>query len=281
MTNLTHATIDHVANQLKALLNFQRKAEITKGNIAYLQSVFAGELDRLNSHKEPVGPLIDALKQGSVQVKGSSESYDSTTGGYPKWKMELEFPEFTMQFNWIEDPQPGYGNMDETVVMTSANDVTDKERENIEHLFAIHCDAICHAVTYNNSSLFDTPKKPDSDYEIDLDHAEKFFNHFGQQSNSKSDTPENGTSPQELVDVIKASAKLQGTENEDELACSIAAHMGIRENGLITSMIEYDRKGNPERIVSFWKLNGSKESLPTGQRNVKISKQSYDALTSN
>lgn len=62
-------------------------------------------------------------------------------------------------------------------------------------------------------------------------------------------------------------------------AC-VAAHLGLRTNGLLTSFIEYDRQGNPEHLISYWKLNEREtgENLPKGQRLVLMPSPTFDCL---
>ncbi|MEZ8733843.1 hypothetical protein [Vibrio sp. 10N.239.312.D08] len=182
MTNLTHAKIDEVTSKIKSALIYKQKDSIEKVNITYLQKLLSDQLKDMVSKKEPVGPLVDALEQGSIKVTGADTSKGSTCAGYPSWELCLEFPEFEMLLTWLEDPAPGEGNMDETVVMVSCNDVTDVERENIEFIFGNFCDQICNDVVYSCNSLIDTPEKPTDISDEDFFAAEQFFSTFGQQS---------------------------------------------------------------------------------------------------
>jgi hypothetical protein len=95
---------------------------------------------------------------------------------------------------------------------------------------------------------------------------------FGMFVGSNSD-------PARLVKIIKCSAALKGDETEDELAASLAAHLALRENGLLMSNIEFDRQNKPAFIVSYWKQSKFEtEELPKGQRFAYIPKPTYDRL---
>lgn len=84
----------------------------------------------------------------------------------------------------------------------------------------------------------------------------------------------------EFIKVIKAIAKLDKGVTENEMHASVAAHLGLRDNGLLASIIEYDRHGNPEHLISYWKLNESEsgDNLPKGQRLVLMPSHTFDCL---
>lgn len=86
----------------------------------------------------------------------------------------------------------------------------------------------------------------------------------------------------ELVQVIKGKAKLSGKETETEICAMLAAHLALRDNGLLATSVEYNRQGQPAYIVSYWKispLENHKQELPPGQSLITLPKQVFDALS--
>ncbi|MCG9576638.1 hypothetical protein L1D14_10355 [Vibrio tubiashii] len=87
----------------------------------------------------------------------------------------------------------------------------------------------------------------------------------------------------ELVKVLKTVSKLNGTEDEAHLMACGASHMMMRENGLLTSTITFDRQGNPDSIETLWVISPiipktESEELPKGQRVAYIPKPMFDML---
>ena len=72
----------------------------------------------------------------------------------------------------------------------------------------------------------------------------------------------------QLTKVVIGKAKLKGTESEIELHCMLAAQTALKDNGFISNYISFDTTGNPEYIVSIWKLSKFDDgsNLPKGQR---------------
>ncbi|USD58877.1 hypothetical protein J4N45_10080 [Vibrio sp. SCSIO 43140] len=84
----------------------------------------------------------------------------------------------------------------------------------------------------------------------------------------------------EFIKVIKGIAKLDKDVTENEMHASVAAHLGIRNYGLLASVIECDRQGNPEYLISYWRLNerDTGENLPKGMRLVLMPSSTFDSL---
>lgn len=86
----------------------------------------------------------------------------------------------------------------------------------------------------------------------------------------------------DVVTVVKATAKMDGTESVTTQISMMAAHLGIQDYGLLMTSIEQDLKGKPAYIVSYWDIGseGKSRKLNKGERFVEIPKVLFDALKS-
>ncbi|MGR5367026.1 hypothetical protein [Photobacterium damselae] len=84
----------------------------------------------------------------------------------------------------------------------------------------------------------------------------------------------------ELIKVIIAKAKLDGTESEDTICSMLASHHALRSNGFIRNAVTCDSDGKPEYITSIWQQSESEKNtsqkLPRGQRYAYILKSELD-----
>lgn len=75
----------------------------------------------------------------------------------------------------------------------------------------------------------------------------------------------------DLKKVVVCKTKLTGDETDLELYCSLSAHKALRDNGFISSRVNFSTKGVPESIEIMFELSKYDTGvLPEGQRYAYI-----------
>ncbi|OBU22071.1 hypothetical protein CTM88_19230 [Photobacterium aquimaris] len=83
-----------------------------------------------------------------------------------------------------------------------------------------------------------------------------------------------------MYQVIRAKAKLSGSETHSECESMAAAHAGLRDNGWITTIFEADKHGKLTDIVSYWRVSKFNDvDLPNGFSYAYLPDRLYVQLT--
>ncbi|MDA0152206.1 hypothetical protein OH460_07830 [Vibrio sp. Makdt] len=175
--------LQNLNNDYNNYIAYQARADINKANINSLVEWIGDSIEDYISDGEDISSLSEALNNNSfIEIEGALDWHDTNNVGSKLWCMVMTFPEFELTFNWLEDRDDGsYYTSEQTVVMTSCT-IDDKQRENIECIFANVVDEIANAVSLNDGdSLSDTPKKPTLIAE-QFEQIELFLNTYGEMS---------------------------------------------------------------------------------------------------